>query len=280
MDLQEARGTLIEEARELLDAMENALLQVEAGGDINDAVNAAFRAAHTIKGSAGLFGLDSIVAFTHTSESVLDRVRAGELLIDDRLVTLLLDCRDYIGQLIDAVENGSEDTDPDPTERASLLDQLNDYLGHPHASMGVAASVQADPLERDGDALNVGNHYWHLSLRFGSDVLRNGMDAVVLALPRAHGRDRLYLHPHRQLPAASEMDAELCYLGFEIEFASDADKATIEGVFDFVRDESTIRILPPRSRVQDYIELIRNLPESPRRLGEILLACGSITQLS
>ncbi|GAB7128123.1 chemotaxis protein CheA [Silvimonas sp. JCM 19000] len=279
MDLQEARGTLIEEARELLDAMENALLQVEAGGDINDAVNAAFRAAHTIKGSAGLFGLDSIVAFTHTSESVLDRVRAGELLIDDRLVTLLLDCRDYIGQLIDAVENGSEDTDPDPTERASLLDQLNDYLGHPHASMGVAASVQADPLERDGDALNVGNHYWHLSLRFGSDVLRNGMDP--LSFLRYLGRmgEIVYIYTLTDsLPAASEMDAELCYLGFEIEFASDADKATIEGVFDFVRDESTIRILPPRSRVQDYIELIRNLPESPRRLGEILLACGSITQ--
>ena len=278
MDLEEARGTLIEEARELLDAMETALLQVESGGDINDAVNAAFRAAHTIKGSAGLFGLDSIVAFTHTSESVLDQVRSGELLIDDTLVTLLLDCRDYIGLLIDAVERNDDANDPDPHQRASLLDQLNTYLGHPHTTTGIAATVQADPLERDSDALNVGNNYWHLSLRFSPDVLRNGMDP--LSFLRYLGRlgEIIYIYTITDnLPAAAEMDAESCYLGFEIEFASEADKATIEGVFDFVRDESKIRILPPRAHIEDFIELIHALPESPRRLGEILLACGSIT---
>jgi two-component system chemotaxis sensor kinase CheA len=44
------------------------------------------------------------------------------------------------------------------------------------------------------------------------------------------------------------MDAGNCYLGFEISYRTDADKATIEGAFEFVRDDAKIRILPPHSR--------------------------------
>jgi two-component system chemotaxis sensor kinase CheA len=53
-------------------------------------VNAIFRAAHTIKGSSGLFSLDHVVAFTHVVESVLDRVRGGKLAMGDELVATLL----------------------------------------------------------------------------------------------------------------------------------------------------------------------------------------------
>jgi hypothetical protein len=42
-----------------------------------EAVNGLFRAAHTIKGSAGLFGFDEVVRFTHVVESVLDRCAAA-----------------------------------------------------------------------------------------------------------------------------------------------------------------------------------------------------------
>jgi len=65
-----------------------------------------FRAAHTIKGSAGLFSLDHIVSFTHVVESLLDQVRAGKLRIADALVGLLLSCRDHISALVEAVAAG------------------------------------------------------------------------------------------------------------------------------------------------------------------------------
>ncbi|MBQ1765609.1 MAG: Hpt domain-containing protein, partial [Aquincola sp.] len=63
MNLDQALQTFIVESRELLEQMEDALLSLgqldEAG--TSEAVNAIFRAAHTIKGSSGLFGLDDIV---------------------------------------------------------------------------------------------------------------------------------------------------------------------------------------------------------------------------
>ncbi|HNO89391.1 MAG TPA: Hpt domain-containing protein, partial [Rhodocyclaceae bacterium] len=71
IQLDDALQTFIVESRELLQQMEEALLEMEHGTDDPDTLNAIFRAAHTIKGSAGLFGLDDIVAFTHDVESLL-----------------------------------------------------------------------------------------------------------------------------------------------------------------------------------------------------------------
>jgi two-component system chemotaxis sensor kinase CheA len=66
-------------------------------------------------------------------------------------------------------------------------------------------------------------------------------------------------------------------LGFEISFSSDADKLAIENIFNFVRDDCLIRILPPHSRASEYQRLIQELPEQEMRLGEILVKCGTLT---
>ena len=80
------------------------------------------------------------------------------------------------------------------------------------------------------------------------------------------------------MPAAAEMDPELCYLGFEIRLQTKASKSDIERVFDFVRDDCELRILPPHSNVADYLRLITELPEDTMRLGEMLVRCGALTQ--
>src|ERR1700685_4683517 len=106
MDIDQALPSFIVESRELLEAMNAGLLGFEHTQDRAESVNAIFRAAHTIKGSASLFGLDHIVAFTHVLESVLDEAREGSVKISGEMVTLLLSCADHIGELIDAAERG------------------------------------------------------------------------------------------------------------------------------------------------------------------------------
>lgn len=80
------------------------------------------------------------------------------------------------------------------------------------------------------------------------------------------------------LPAWDDYVPEANYLGFEIDLKSEADKAELENVFDFVRDDAWIRILPPHSKIEEFIELIEALPESAARLGEILVAGGTLTR--
>lgn len=289
MDISSARDVLVQEARELLTDMEAALLELEHSGMSSEGVNAIFRAAHTIKGSAGLFGLELIVGFTHVMESVLDKVRSNALEMSAELAALLLRCGDHLGHLIDAVEDGSHDTLADPETHAALIAGLSAHL-EPSAPTHVQAQAQTQTptdillpgaeearLEPAEDA--VGSDHWHLSLRFGPDVLRDGMDPLSFIQYLTGLGEILHLHTLTEaIPGADEMDPETCYLGFEIALRSDADKKTLESVFDFVREGSQIRILPPRARVAEYISLIESLPESGQRLGELLIASGTLTR--
>jgi two-component system chemotaxis sensor kinase CheA len=238
MNIDQVMHTFIAESRELLEQMENALLAVAHDGP--EAVNAIFRAAHTIKGSAGMFGLDPVVEFTHVAESVLDKVRDGHVPVSDELVALLLACCDHIGALVDAVERGTLDQDAALIESGGpLVAALQGYLDG-GAAPAAAATAQEAPAQ-----LAEGMQEWDIGLRFGADVLRNGMDPLsfIRYLAQLGSITRIELQSER-LPAADEFDPESCYLGFAIGFASSEPQATIDGVFDFVRDDCEIRIAP------------------------------------
>ncbi|MFZ3024461.1 chemotaxis protein CheW [Pseudomonas sp.] len=286
MNLDEARGALVGEGRELLAAMEEALLQIETDGYSSERVNAIFRAAHTIKGSAGLFGLESLINFTHVVESLLDEVRNEEQTLDGAMLSLLLTCGDYIGSLLSAVEAHTEANEPNPALRAHLLSQLNEYLqvpgDEPAASVVEAQGLAVSPGQ-DGrvDVLEgeaVSSDLWHISLRPNQDVLRNGMDPVSFLRYLSKLGRIVYLHTLTdQIPEASRFDAESSYLGFELEFESVASKQDIEGAFEFIRDDCQLLILPPHSAIEAYIALIASLAEGPERLGEILVRSGALT---
>jgi two-component system chemotaxis sensor kinase CheA len=280
-ELQAAMGAFIAESREQLAAMEAALLAVDQGTERTETINAIFRAAHTIKGSAGLFGLDAIVDFTHAAESVLDAVRAGELALNESLVILLLSCCDHLSACMDELEQAPDD--PPACVGASaaepLLLQLRRYLPAEPAGWSGALVEPLESLQRLEAQDSDGNSLWHLSLRFGPNVLRDGMDPIAFI----HYLGDIGRIAHIQtlpdaLPDAAGMDPERCYLGFEIAFDSPEDKATIEAVFDFVREDSQIRILPPHSRISEFVDLIHSQAPSTQRLGEILVACGSVTE--
>jgi two-component system chemotaxis sensor kinase CheA len=283
MNLDEALQTFITESRELLEEMENALLNVDIAGDQSEAINAIFRAAHTIKGSAGLFSLDHIVAFTHVVESLLDEVRDGSVVLNDEMIVLLLSCCDYLSGMTDALAAGRLEADPDTApEGEMLLQQLRRHMGgpgHEAAPAPAQLAVHAEPGVERIDQQRGDSDYWHISLRFGRGVLQNGMDPIAFLRYLAKlGRVVGIATVPDALPTADEMDAELCYLGFEIAFDSNADRDAIAGVFEFVQDDCEIRIIPPHSKVSHYVDLIRALPEQAARLGEILVRCGSVTQ--
>lgn len=287
MNMEQALQAFIAESGELLEDMEQALLGVLQEDDPSDSVNAIFRAAHTIKGSAGLFGLDFIVDFTHVAESVLDKVRDGAIPLDESVVSLLLACGDHTGRLVAAAAAGHTQADAQlQADAQPLLEGLNRLLEHAGAAPrteqparpaeGLAASAPAAAGSRAPD-------HWHISLRFGRDVLRNGMDPLsFLRYLNKLGTITGIATLPDDLPALADMDAESCYLGFEIALRSSASKADIEGAFEFVLDDCVVHILPPDSEISRYIDLIGTMgaqgQDASVRLGEILVQCGSLTR--
>ena len=284
MDLDDALETFIVECRELLEDMENALLGVERADEKEEMVNAIFRAAHTIKGSSGLFSLDHIVAFTHVVESVLDRVRGGKLHIADQLVVVLLSCCDHIRALVDAVADGEHQGNAALQQQGEpLITQLRTFL-EPSVQLTqsavpatVAQTEANDHVQRINEQ-GVNADHWHISVRFGPEVLRNGMDPLsFIRYLETMGSIRGIATLADNLPTAEHMDPEQCYLGFEIAFQSKADKAAIERVFEFVRDDCCLLILPPHSLISDYVSLIQQQQGELARLGEMLVRCGTLT---
>lgn len=282
MNLDSAVQTFLAESRELLDTMEEQLLQLEANPGADADVDAIFRAAHTIKGSAGLFGFDTIVRFTHRVENLLDRIRSKQIGLDRDCIALLLSSCDFIRALVDAVENGQAVTPEEQRTWDTLVVRLDVHLGvtpSGEASGSLLPSVSVSDSPEQQLELHTADYAWHISLRFGRDVLRNGMDPLSFLRYLGTLGDVVHLTVITDaLPAAEDMDPESCYLGFEIRLRSQAEKAQIENVFEFVRDDCQIRIIPPRSKYSEYVQLIQELPEDTLRLGEILVKSGALTK--
>ncbi len=236
INLDQAQQTFIVEARELLQAMEQSLLQLESEPDDQDAIGAIFRAAHTIKGSAGLFGLASIVGFTHIVEDVLDRLREGNVAVDAALIALLLKCGDHMLELVEVVANRGEVPTPAALERGEALrEALSAYQPMRTATASVETAEVADDA-----AVEV---LWHISLRFGVDVFRNGMDPLsFLRYLETLGQMMQVTTLTDSIPPMDSWDPESCYLGFEIDLRSTASHATLNEVFDFVRDDCEVHI--------------------------------------
>jgi len=231
-----------------------------------------------------LFSLDHVVAFTHVVESVLDKVRAGHIVLADKLVVLLLACCDHIGALMDGLAAGQPSASSELLVQGEpLVLQLRSYLEETPPEGGTAASdrqvpaAETEQVQRiSGDMVNA--DHWHISMRFGPDVLRNGMDP--LSFIRYLGTLGQVLAVETLadgLPDADQMDPEQCYLGFEMAFQSEVDKAAIERVFEFVRDDCRLVILPPHSLISEYVNLIDQQQGEAARLGDMLLRCGTLT---
>ena len=275
-EIDAALTTFAQEAEELLHDMEDGLLLLETAPDDAETINHVFRAMHTIKGSSGLFGFSDIVKFTHEAESVLDRVRNGERSIDAELISVLLDCKDHTTQLIAHCLETQGDQLPQYLELAGgeLIRRLTG-----RESNAMQAHRDDAPLASEGGGEIAVDDSWLISLEFQADAFRNGMDPLsFLRYLKTLGEIMEIMTLAPVMPAGEEMDPESCYLHFKIAFQSDASKQAIESVFEFASDDCAIKILPPNSKVEEYLRLLDAQDDNHiHRLGEMLVQIGALT---
>lgn len=164
-EMRAALDGFVVECRDLIQEMEDSLLGMEVESDPTEMVNALFRAVHTIKGSAGLFGLDQLVAFTHVVEGVLDRLREGQIQVSSELIGALLPCCDHTGDLLDQVGAGDPAEDGDLAARGgALLAGLAPYLG-----TDTATAAGSDTATAAGSAAGA-----HTATDAGADPAEEG----------------------------------------------------------------------------------------------------------
>ncbi len=119
------------ESIDLLDEMEDSLLVIQESGMDKEHINAIFRAVHSIKGGASMFELIELVEFSHIAENLLDKIRNNEININNDIITLFLNIKDHLNNLVDDIiqNDCKEDYNSKLKEKTAQFSlELNDYL--------------------------------------------------------------------------------------------------------------------------------------------------------
>jgi two-component system chemotaxis sensor kinase CheA len=123
IDISQFYKVFFDEAEELLAEKERLLLGVDTASPDPEDLNAIFRTAHSIKGGASTFGLNDMCEVTHVLESLLDRIRKGEMALTAQHVDAFLAAKDILKMQLDGHRNGA---DVDGEQVANVRMMLHD----------------------------------------------------------------------------------------------------------------------------------------------------------
>ncbi len=253
----------IEESEEELREMENGLIRLEEDQTDSETINRVFRAAHTIKGSAGLVGFDNVSNFTHTIENILDRIRNQDLKITKKLITELLEAVDLLKRLVTA---SIEDEKIDEAELDACTAKLKRFAG----SAG-APSPMTESTPPKGTTAS--EHIYEISLKFRPDLFDTGQDPLMLIRELSENGTILKteLNPNN-IPDIYNISPTVCYCDWDIILRTHRPLSDIQNIFIFVVDENEISIKDISEQYKDGVDL--SLAEKP--IGEILVERGIV----
>jgi two-component system chemotaxis sensor kinase CheA len=255
-ELDQFKQVYFQECEELLTDMEGHLSALSDGNAEQETLHAIFRAVHSIKGGAGAFGFDQLVAFAHTFETVLDRVRSGELEPTQDIVSLMLRSNDVLADLVRAAMRG-EMMDADfGADAKSGLDALIGGGGDEEEVVEFAdfdfvpVAVDLDDVHEDVTAsvaavpeVAEGPRTWVIRFLPSGEMLRKANEPLLLVRELKRLGDLAVEPDLSRLPPLADMDGEEAYLSWTFRLTSDkAGLVDIEEVFEFVRDDCELEI--------------------------------------
>lgn len=140
-EMSEYLQTFLDETEEQLDDLVETMLLLENASTNEAGLNEAFRLIHSIKGSAGMMGLDNITVLTHHLENRFERFRSGTQQLDEQTMNLVLRCIDFLRDCVDRLRD--DQTLGSPTELLTELKKLEDQ----------AVATKTQPIDAQTDAI-------------------------------------------------------------------------------------------------------------------------------
>jgi two-component system chemotaxis sensor kinase CheA len=140
----------IAESRELLAALDAEVVAWEAAPTDRARLDSIFRCVHTVKGNSGFFDLPRLTALSHAAEEALSEVRLGRRVADANLVSAILAALDRIGEMVDALEGGTQ-PEGDDSVLIAVLGGADEALGSTtvrHEGRARTVRLPVDLLDR------------------------------------------------------------------------------------------------------------------------------------
>jgi len=228
VDLSQFIPSFLEESFEGLELMESGLLDLELGD--NETIHSIFRAAHSIKGGAGTFGFDNVTEFTHLVETLLDEMRNGQREIHSKDTEILLESVDCIRLLIEAAR---DEQDYDHDKIAQTSKRLTDTLGE---------AQLIDDADSTNSVVKCQGCGYTITFIPSHSLAQTGNDPIFLFSALAELGELTVCANTDDLPALMDIDAQELYLSWQLTLITDADKAEVIEIFEWVEDECVLTI--------------------------------------
>ncbi|KGJ87681.1 chemotaxis protein CheA [Colwellia psychrerythraea] len=231
VDLSQFIPSFLEESFEGLELMESGLLDLQRGD--NETIHSIFRAAHSIKGGAGTFGFDNVTEFTHLVETLLDEMRDGRREVSSKDTEILLESVDCMRLLIEAAR---DDEEYDQVKVAQTSKRLSETLGNE------PTSVDESLIKVDVEATNICGY----TINFIPEhsLAKTGNDPIFLFSALAELGQLTLCADTQDLPALTDIDAQELYLSWQLTLHTEASKAEIIEIFEWVEDECLLELVP------------------------------------
>lgn len=236
IDMSQFYQIFFEESEEHLATMESLLLELDVAQPDPEQLNAIFRAAHSIKGSAGTFGFADLAETTHVLENVLDRIRKGQLALRADMVDVFLKAGDVLRGML-AVHQGQGSSDPAAV--AALCASLQQLENGPLATAAPAADTPAAAAPSEDSVAPVGRYL----LRFVPTAHAVTSNAIPQLLDE--WREQGTVEVLRQPQA---MDADLTW---EVRVSTSQARSTLSEVLDFVAESGRWQLLDDVAAEED-----------------------------
>ncbi|WP_031385692.1 chemotaxis protein CheA [Desulfonatronum thiodismutans] len=266
--MEQARKAYLDEARELLGDLEDALLELESSPEDHELINRVFRSMHTIKGSGAMFGFDDIAMFTHELETVFDLVRNDELRVTSELLDLTLKSRDLILEMLH--QDGCH-ASACQSESERIVTRLRGFLEQAgkRSSGSTADESAAEATELTGSPAEVSTVY---RVRFKPDarIFLTGTNPLALLEELSELGNCKIVARTENIPRLDKMDPVSCYTWWDMILVTSRGKEAIHDVFIFVEDDCELSI--------QEVETVdpNEVAHVGKRLGEILVERGDV----
>lgn len=137
----------IQESSENLDRLDQDFVRWESDPGNLELVKSIFRTIHTIKGTCGFLGFAQLGTMAHAGESLLSRLRDGELALNPRITTVLFQMADAIRQMLHSIETSGHEGERNDQELIQELIKVQRGEAIPVAAceLPVCAPPGADP---------------------------------------------------------------------------------------------------------------------------------------
>lgn len=251
-ELEQFKQTFFEECEGLLSDLEEHMLRLQDDGEDTEALHAAFRAVHSVKGGAGAFGFDRLVSFAHKFETTLDLMREGDLDTSESNVALAIRGADVLTDLVNEAQNGVEVAadreEKIAAEFTALIGNEDDAEAEDDFDfIPVAAGGPPDDAVSEGEAGVEDSAVETFLVDFEPhhELFQRANEPLLLIRElKSLGTARVDANLDN-LPSFADMDPESAYIAWRFTCYTKEGRAAIEEVFEFVEGDCTLAVMTP-----------------------------------